>query len=126
MALFPVFVILIVFLFVYLVIRLSTREKELRRRIELVERALESGAIDDETKRQLLEAVTNRRHGLAPGHHPVFVIGWVGLFAGLGMMGIATTGLYHWWPAAIMTTAISFGVLSVPLAARELQSRRHA
>ena len=125
MALLPVFIVGIVFGFVYLIVRISAHEKDQRRRIELVERALDSGAIDAQTKRELVETVANARAKAGPG--AVFSLGWVGLFAGLGMIG---TGLalepYDWWPAGIMTTAISFGVLSIPLAARELQSRKHA
>ena len=123
MSFLPVFIVGLVFSFVYLLVRLSARERDQRRRIELVERALENGAIDDQTKRELLGAVTNKR--TPTGYHPLFLLGWVGLFAGLGMIGISM-GNDHWLSPAIMTTAVSFGVLSVPLAARELQSRKHA
>ena len=91
----------------------------------LVERALESGAIDEATKRELLAAVAHRGRRPQAGVHPIFVLGWVGLFAGLGMIGISLEQP-RWWPPAILVTAISFGVLSVPLAAREMQSRKHA
>ena len=120
----PVFIVGIVFFFVYLIVRISAHERDQRRRIDLVERALESGVIDDATKRELLEVVTHQRKRGA-GPHPVFALGWVGLFAGLGMIGISMDQ-YHWWPAGLLTTAVSFGVLSVPLAAREMQSRKHA
>jgi hypothetical protein len=120
----PIFIVGIVFLFIYLMTRVTAREREQRRRMELIERALESGSVDESIKKELLAAVTDKRR---PGHrtHPVFLLGWVGLCAGVGMMVIALNYSY-WWEPAILTTAISFGVLSVPIAAREIQSRRHA
>lgn len=119
----PVVLVGTVFFFVYLMSRAGAREREQKRRLELVEKALESGAIDERTKRELVEAVTAKPPGLA---HPLFLIGWVGLFAGIGMIVLATTNQPYLWEPAILTAAVSFGVLSVPIASRELQSRRHA
>ena len=119
----PIYIVGIVFFFVYLMTRVSSREKVQKARLELVERALESGAIDESTKRELLEAVTRKPQSLA---HPLVLLGWIGLFAGIGMIVLASMDDAYLWKPAILTTAISFGVLSLPIASRELQSRRHA
>ncbi len=120
----PIFIVGIVFFFIYLVVRVSARERENRRRLELIEKALDSGTIDERTKRELVEAVAKKPLGRArEGVHPVFTLGWIGLFAGIGMV-IVALGEERWWRPAVMTTAISFGVLSVPMAVRELQSRK--
>lgn len=117
---FPLLVVAIVFVYVFLVYQTKHRHRDRERRIELVERALESGAIDDTTKRELVAAVVG---GSTSGMHPLLAVGWIGLFAGLGMIGLAF-GDYPMWRPGIMTTAISFGVVSLPLASRELNQRR--
>ena len=52
-------------------------------------------------------------------------MGWIGLFVGLGLMVLAAESGRYWEPAVIVT-AISFAMLSLPLAAREFQSRVRA
>ncbi|MEM7201887.1 MAG: hypothetical protein AAF628_16590 [Planctomycetota bacterium] len=122
----PVAIIGTVFFFIYLMTRTTARERESKRRIELVEKALSHGHIDEATKREMLAAVTGQRD--ATGRiSPTMAAGWVGLFVGLGLTAAALIGAgdaRDLWLPAVMTTAISFGVISLPLAQRELQDRR--
>ena len=117
----PVFIVGIVFFFVYLTSRASARERDQKRRIELIERALQSGVVDDATKRELLAAVANDTWYGAHGR-PSFLFGWIGLFVGIGLIILAMDDGELWKPAVIIS-AISFGVLSLPIAAREFHSR---
>lgn len=104
----------------YLITRRSNRDRDLQRRIDLVERALDSGQIDEHTKRELLAAATAP---VGTHWHPALVAGWVGLFSGLGMIALALMYYRDWWETGIMVTAVSLGVISVPIGMRELQGR---
>ena len=116
-------IVLLSFTFAYLMSRLKVCDRERGRRAALLERALDSGAIDDATKRELLAAVTGKPT-TARGHS-VLVAGWIGLSVGIGLIVLAMMHRMSWEPA-ILITAVSFGVLSVPMAMREMQARRHA
>ena len=124
----PLAIVTLSFAFLYLVMRLHSRDREQQRRAVLVEKALESGAIDDATKRELLDAVTRRSsRRTTPSPHPLLMLGWLGLFVGGGMMIIATEpSSRDLWKPAVLVTLISFGVMSLPIAMRELQARKHA
>lgn len=125
------------FLFTFLASRNEQRERSrrLQLRTDLVERALESGAIDESTKRELLDVVTGKveqarkdaakEAGVGAGSKTLFVLGWLGLFAGLGMLTLhlLEAGDY-WFIPAILTSTVGFGALSMPLAMRELHARR--
>ncbi len=116
-------IVAIVFVFVYLILRIATREREQKRRLDLVAQALQAGQLDERLRHELLGAVA------APGPKtPIWVVlGWLGLFAGIGLLIVAaTTNERDMWPAGIMVTAVSFAVLSLPIAAREMQGRKTA
>jgi len=118
----PIVIVAIVFVFVYLRSRVVAHERTQKRKIELVERALESGVLDQATKRELVQAITGR----APrrGTHWLFLLGWIGLFVGVALviLGVDNDDL---WPAAIVVTCVSFAVLTIPIASRELHARAH-
>lgn len=120
----PIAIVGIVFVFVYLLVRINVRERMQKRRIELVETAVRSGAIDAATKRELVAAVTGERRPRRTAH-PLFLVGWVGLFVGAAMIVISAQmgHMEHMLAPGILVTAISFAVLSLPIAARELQAR---
>ncbi len=114
----PVFIIGIVFFFVYQMVRLSAKERDDKRRIDLVEKAMEKGDLDAATKRQLVQAVV----GESPRWSPLLVIGWLGLCVGLGMLAVAclSYGNERMFQQAILVTCGGFGLLSLPIAMREL------
>ena len=90
------------------------------RRITLLDRALRSGSLDDATRRELLavlRAEGRRQHGAG-----AFAFGWVLLMAGLGMLA-ATIADHDWLVPGVLTAAVGFGILSVPIARRELHHR---
>ena len=118
-------IVAIVFVFIYLMVRITTREREQRRRLDLVAQALQSNQLDDRTKRELLAAV-----GAAPreARIPLWTaLGWIGLAVGISLLILGETmSQRDLWAPGVLVTAVSFAVLSLPIAARELQGRRTA
>ena len=110
------------FIFMIVVVRIAQRDSENKRNTALIEKALDNGTIDEATKRQLLERVAGQKKGPSS----IFMFGWVGLFVGLGMLVLGMADSDDWLVPAVLTTAISFGVLSTPIAMRELQARQQA
>ena len=117
-----VWIVAIVFGFVYMVTRISAKEKAERRRLDLIERALDSGAIDEATQRELVASVVKRPTQRMPW---LFVAGWIGLFVGVGLIVVGSMShrMDYMLPQAIMVVTVSFAVLSLPIAAREFTSR---
>jgi hypothetical protein len=114
----------------YVMCRLAVQDKLQKRRLDLVESALKSGAVDAATKSLLLAALAEGAKGgrSEPRASPLFALGWIGLCAGIAMIVIyytapASRGTL---PAGVITCAISFGLLSLPMAARELYARTHS
>lgn len=112
------------------------RSKERRARLQVLEKALNSGQLDDETRRSIagsLSGATRRDRpqwltSLYQGvvylcRHSVFVCGWIGIFVGVSMMLIGDAGDFA---GGVVTTLVCFGVVTVPLALRELEARRGA
>lgn len=126
--------LVIIFMFILAVIVLAHRSKARQARFRLVERALQEGNLDEATRAQLLDSVS------APGwagilqqqiaflaRHAVFVLGWLGIFTGLGVVawgGIESED--HAMGIGVVVALISFGVVTVPLALREIQGRSRA
>ena len=105
------------------------RTRQLELKTQLVERALESGAIDDDMSRELLDVVTGKADQAerSSGTSQAFVLGWLGLFAGLAMIGTwAVGGNNEWYEPGVLTSLVSFGLLSLPIAMREMRRHRDA
>lgn len=129
---FSIPIVAVVFAFIYLTVRLQTREREARlereRKYRLLEKALESGAIDEATKRRLVETVA-RPEGAAgpPGGSPAVVlgaIGWIGIFVGAALLVVGYLGEEDLMHPGMLVALISFGLVSVPFALRELNARK--
>lgn len=124
----------IVFMFILAIIVLVQRSKTRQARFRLVERALQDGNLDDTARKQLLESIS------APGwagilhqqiaflaRHVVFVVGWLGIFTGLGLTAWGgIEGEEDVLGVGVVVALISFGVVTVPMALRELQGRSRA
>ena len=125
-------IVAIVFGFVYLMVRVSARERERRfereRRYALLEKAIESGAIDERTKRELLETVTDRPRSSPsqPWTLPAVLLasGWVGIFAGAALVLVGTIEDQDLVPIGTIVGLVSFGIVSVPVALRELHASK--
>ncbi len=89
-------------------------------RVALLRQALEHPALDDETKRQLI--VTLAGHRWSGLFHPkaLVALAWIGIFIGIGCL---VSGDRDAEAAGPIIALISFGVLTVPFALRELEAR---
>jgi hypothetical protein len=113
----------LVFSFVALIVSMNLRHKERKERMALARRALEQGNLDDATRQHLLQAVPpHARRGYLL-RNPVFTIGWLGLFLGGGLL---MTGERDTFEAGIVVALVSFGIVTMPFALRELEGRKHA
>ena len=110
------------------------RSRERRARLQVLEKALHSGQLDEETKRSLASSISGDPRRSRPEwltslyqgivylcRHSIFVCGWVGIFAGVAMMLIGGPDVFA---GGVVTALVSFGIVTVPLALRELEARR--
>jgi hypothetical protein len=112
-----------------------------RERLRTIQRAIESGHLDEATRRQVLEILTadSRRAAefwqrLWPNlvhlaRRVVFIGGWLTLMIGGGMwiaMEIGGTGSRYDTEGAMVATVIGMALVTLPLALRELDARRAA
>lgn len=98
------------------ILAMVQRSRERGRRLELIEAALRNPSLPAETQRQLIQALQPK-----PVRWP-FALGWLGVFAGIGMLFLGLEGLPLW--AVVNLTALSFGLITLPLALREVEARR--
>ena len=122
----PILILAVIFGFVIYMSKMSNRAKEQKDKLRVLEEALRSGQIDEATKRDLL-----RNFGGAPSgfnlaslyRNPLFVLGWIGFFLGIALVAIDHRDSFE---AGMITTFVSFAVLTLPFAIKELESRRPA
>ena len=123
--------------FVLVVIVLGTRAKQKSDRMRLMEKALQAGSLDDETRRVLLDQLSGRnkqrpewlttlsQHLVFLSRNAFFVVGWIGLFTGIALWVVGMGfGPEELGLAGVITALVSFGVVTVPMALREVERRR--
>lgn len=123
--------------FALTVIVIGLRAKQKGERMRLMEKALQAGSIDDELRRALLDQLSGRNktrpewistlysHLLFLSKHAFFVVGWIGLFTGIAMWVVGMSfGPENLGIAGVITALISFGVVTVPMALREVERRK--
>jgi hypothetical protein len=91
------------------------RGRERRRRFDLLEAALRNPNLTPEVQRDLARSLH------APRMRLPFVIGWFGLFAGIGWLFTDPHGeeqVFAW-----LTTLGAFALLTLPFALKELETR---
>lgn len=98
-------------------------------RVKLLEEALKNPAIDRATIESLTYQLTGQRSPKNKGSSKlmagVLAIGWLGLFAGIGIWVFGE--MVHERDAVaggIITTIAAFGLVTYPFALRELEARR--
>lgn len=130
-------VLALVFGFVVLVVFLGNRAKYRSQRLKVIEEAIRRGNLEQAAQDELVRELTGRRvqrprsAPAAPGEGSftsfarwVFVGGWIGLFVGIALLiGAGATGDDEVGIAGGIIGAISFGVMSLPFALRELDRR---
>ena len=130
-------ILAIVLPFALVVIVLGMRAKQKGDRMRLMEKALKAGSLDDETRRVLLDQLSGRnkqrpawlttlsQHLLFLSKNALFVVGWIGLFTGISLLVVGMSfGPEELGIAGIITSLVSFGVVTVPMALREVERRR--
>ena len=115
-ALIPVAIVGILAALAIVVVNTVLRARERARRLELIEAALRNRSLLPETQRQLIEPLKPQ-----PSRR-LFVVGWLGAFAGVGMLCLGLEGFALW--LAVNITALSFALITLPLALREVEARR--
>lgn len=118
----------------FLVIALAQHHRQKIERQRTIQRALESPALDDVSRRQILELLTDERSQSRTRRlgffgvlaNLVFAAGWLMLAIGLAIAGIGA--MVGWYPRsiepALIVAAVGFAIVTLPLALRELAGRR--
>jgi hypothetical protein len=122
--------LLVIFAFIAVMSVIQNRTRERKERLRALEEAIRNGQLDDETKRDLVTELTGRRprpHRGSVSEHGrlalVFGLGWLGLFLGVGLMMSGDNDAFE---AGSVIAPLSFGLVTLPLALRELAARRGA
>jgi hypothetical protein len=112
-----------------------------RERLRTVQRAIDSGALDEATRRAVLDALAADARRAAEfwpklgsflaraARVIVFVGGWITLFVGGGVwIAMEVTGGAHRYElqAAMIATFVGFALVTLPMAMREMNGRRVA
>jgi hypothetical protein len=109
-----------------------------KQRLEVIQKAIESGNLDDATRREVLDALgrdgrTGSEWSSELGRqlaflarNLVFVAGWLTMFIGAGCW--IAGGIFGWYrtdiQTAVIATFVGLALVTVPIALRELESRR--
>ena len=125
------FILIPIFVFVLIKIVLDHRSNARADNVRLLEEALKNPALDRATIESLTYQLTgNRPHRVGgPNRMLAFVlaIGWITLFAGIGVAAIGgITGDEDVIAGGAVTSIIGFGLVTYPFALRELEARRQA
>lgn len=123
------FILTPIFVFVLCKNLLEQRAQARSERIRILEEALKNPAIDRATLEQLTYQLTGSRapQRAGPGVLAKFMLtlGWISLFAGIGV-GIVggTLRSEEVTVAGVLAIVLGFGFLTYPFALRELEVRR--
>lgn len=127
-------ILIAIFCFVIIKNHMEQRARERARRLQLLEEAIKSGNVDQNTVEDLAAALSGgkparRRADGTPKPRGAgwLALGWIGIFVGLGVAGIGgVSNEESAIGAGVLVTLISFGITTYPLALRELEARRRA
>ena len=125
-----------VFAMVVAIVWIGTRYKYRSERLRTIQMVMQAGQLDENTRQALREilapnALQRTRDGLIRSSGRLvakllFVVGWLTMVIGgvlfLGML--AMNGQSQDIEGAGIATAVGFGVVSLPIAMRELEARR--
>lgn len=128
-AYFVVTVLVVVFTFGLLKSWMDSGIKARSERVKLLEEALKNPAIDRATVESLTYQLTGNRSPRHGGSNKVMAVvlglGWLGLFAGIGIWVFGEMVNHDDVIAGgIITSIASFGLVTYPFALRELEARR--
>ncbi len=126
-------ILALIFFFVVFMTAMQGRAKERRERLRIIEEAIRSGKLEPHAQDELVQELTGRRvrrtHEPQKAWNPgrfLFGLGWLGLFVGVGVLIVGgVIGEDEALAAGGVISAISFGVMSLPMAMRELDRKEH-
>ncbi len=96
-------------------------QKNRKDKLRVLEEAIRSPDIDPDTKRAIIHSMQG---GLPKiGARLFFGAGWLGFFLGIGFV---ITGDRHLEETGVIISTLGFALLTLPLAYREVESRRRA
>ena len=124
----------LVFGFVLAIISLALWSKHKQARFKLIEKALESTSLDEESRKQLLDGLTSsgwvallQQQFTFLARNAIFVVGWLGIFTGIGMASWGgANDTEELLGIGLLVGFVSLGLVTIPMALRELQTRRRA
>jgi hypothetical protein len=129
-------IVAIVFPFALAITFVAVRAGIRSQRLKVIEKAIESGRIDEETRRALVKALTPDTQWLTAlvwqfkgmVRNLLFVGGWITMFVGIGVL-IASES-FRWGRDAsaggLIAAFVGFALVTLPLALRELSRRKEA
>jgi hypothetical protein len=129
-------IVAIVFPFALAITYIAVRAGIRSQRLKVIEKAIESGRIDEETRRALLKALTPDSQWLTAlvwqlkgmARNLLFVGGWVTMFAGIGVLIASET--FRWGrdesAGGLIAAFVGFALVTLPLALREISRRNTA
>ena len=117
---------------------IAHRAKLRQKRLDVIQKAIENGNLDDATRREVLDALAREgrtgsewsselgRQLAFLARNLVFVAGWLCMFIGAGCW--IAGEIFGWYrndiEPAVIATFVGLGLVTVPIALRELESRR--
>jgi hypothetical protein len=125
-----------VFVMVITIVSIGTRYKFRCERLRTIQRVLESGALDEATRRAMLDALApGTGRATLPGAlrnlgllawRLLFVAGWLTMM--IGAIYWISAGVFEWRrddvEGGAIATGIGFALVTLPIALRELEARR--
>lgn len=126
--------ILLVVIFSFVLVRrmLDSREKARGENIRLLEEALRNPHLDRQMVEDLAQRLTGRGPASLGSLGALFLaVGWIGLFAGVGLLvagkmaPVTSEVAEHLSLAGWLVGLIAFGCVSYPFALREAEGRRN-
>lgn len=93
--------------------------KHRQERLRVLDETLKSGDLDPDTKRQIVQSL----QGGFPIRTILFSIGWIAIFLGVGLIAADDRDAFY---AGIVIAPIGFGIVTLPLALREIEARKGA
>ncbi len=123
----------LIFSFIYGLVWMKNRETERRERLKLLEQALRADRIDPQLREQIISALApeQAKRNLQPrpaapirATRSLFLtLGWLTLFTGLGLL---LSGSRDGEEAGVIVLFAGLGMITLPIAMRELELRRQA
>lgn len=142
-------VLIVIFMFVVVIVLINNRAKERQSRLKVLEEALKNGNLDERTRQDLVDALSDRPRSRAPHQDPpqptpaaaysapaapapapprssgmarfAFAIGWLSLFLGIALLAMDDRDCFY---AGMIVAFSGFALMSLPIAVRELDREK--